>query len=201
MTPTRVAWMIALSLLAGVLAGYGFGSRVGDAQASAAQRTATRALDGQAIALDTAEQFRQLAASQAATIAELRASHAPAVARSSRLLTVSTTVASSLSSRWSPAATKALIRRLSAAAGWRGRQAAAMVEIARRESTFRPWVVSKAKRPKDRCYGLFQLSSGKAVGHPWRDPEWNTRAAIRYVRARYRTPVRALAHHDAHGWY
>lgn len=70
---------------------------------------------------------------------------------------------------------------------------AALIELARRESTYHPWSRTGS------CYGLFQLM--KVSHNHWYDPAWNTSRAIKYIRARYSTPRRALAHSRRYGWY
>ncbi|HEY5472496.1 MAG TPA: hypothetical protein VIK32_04810 [Candidatus Limnocylindrales bacterium] len=76
---------------------------------------------------------------------------------------------------------------------------AALIAICKPESNFHPTSHSRSQ-----CHGLFQLSRGMAHGHPWWDPRWNTRRAIRYIRYsshHYRTPRRALAFRRVHHWY
>ena len=199
--PVRISLAIAVALVFGALAGFAYGARVGDVQVAAAQAAARSAMDGADSSLQVAEQLRAVTVEQSATIAKLRAAHTTPAATA----TVSTRPSHRLHSR-APRKTvrtprrsygsiPTLIRRLCASAGWSGTQADAMVEIARRESTFRPTATN------GRCFGLFQLSAGKVAGHDWTDPAWNTRRAIAYIRSRYGTPLHALAHHDAHGWY
>ena len=88
-----------------------------------------------------------------------------------------------------------IITRYTTAAGFGALDVAAMKKIADYESHDHPTSHSR------RCWGLFQLSTGTVKGHPWSDPSWNTRAALRYVRSRYSTPRRALAHIRKTGWY
>jgi hypothetical protein len=73
---------------------------------------------------------------------------------------------------------------------------AAMLWMAKRESNFHPWSESRSE-----CHGLFQLSKGMAHGHPWKNPEWNTRRAIRYMRGRYGGVLKAKAFWMSHHWY
>lgn len=68
----------------------------------------------------------------------------------------------------------------------------AVLEIARRESTFNPNAVNPAG-----YRGLFQTKESFATG----TVEEQTKGAIKYMNDRYGSPEQALAHHDANGWY
>ena len=68
----------------------------------------------------------------------------------------------------------------------------AVLEIARRESTFNPNAVNPAG-----YRGLFQTKESFATG----SVEQQTKGAIKYMNDRYGSPEQALAHHDAVGWY
>ena len=68
----------------------------------------------------------------------------------------------------------------------------AVLEIARRESTFNPNAVNPAG-----YRGLFQTKESFATG----TVEQQTKGAIKYMNERYGSPEQALAHHDANGWY
>jgi hypothetical protein len=68
--------------------------------------------------------------------------------------------------------------------------------IAKRESNYHPRSQSRSE-----CHGLFQLSAGMAHGHPWTDPAWNTKRAIRYMKGRYGSVLRAKAFWSSHHWY
>ena len=68
----------------------------------------------------------------------------------------------------------------------------AVLEIARRESTFNPNAVNPAG-----YRGLFQTKESFATG----TVEQQTKGAIKYMNDRYGSPEQALAHHDANGWY
>lgn len=72
----------------------------------------------------------------------------------------------------------------------------ALLWVAKRESNYHPTSVSRGG-----CYGLFQLSRGMAKGHPWKDPAWNTKRAIKYMRGRYGSVLRAKAFWASHHWY
>lgn len=90
-----------------------------------------------------------------------------------------------------------LIRRVGRLSGFGEADLAALGTLANRESSFNPNAHSKTSE----CHGLFQLDAGKAHGHPWRDPIWNTTRAIAYIKSRYGSPRAALAHSYAKGWY
>ena len=95
---------------------------------------------------------------------------------------------------------RGIIRDEAKRAGLGKADTAALVELARRESTWH----AASHSTRSECHGVLQLSKGMAHGHAWWDPAWNTRRAIRYIRFsthRYRTPRRALAHSRRYGWY
>lgn len=71
-------------------------------------------------------------------------------------------------------------------------QIKALLKLCWRESGYNP----KARNRS--CKGLFQL---KTKSKKWADPEWNTAKAIRYIKHRYGTPKKALAHAYRVGWY
>jgi SLT domain-containing protein len=73
-------------------------------------------------------------------------------------------------------------------------QTAALLKIAKRESTFRPTATNGS------CKGLFQLKTSFGRSK-WANPAWNTRKAIRYIKARYGSPTAALRHCYRYGWY
>jgi hypothetical protein len=81
-------------------------------------------------------------------------------------------------------------------AGLSKRSVAALLWIAKRESNFHPTSVSSSG-----CHGLFQLSTGMAHGHPWKNPAWNTKRAIKYMKGRYGSVLRAQAFWSSHHWY
>ena len=81
-------------------------------------------------------------------------------------------------------------------AGLSTRQVAALLWIAKRESNFHPTSESRSE-----CHGLFQLSKGMAHGHPWKNPTWNTKRAIKYMRGRYGGVLQAKAFWSSHHWY
>lgn len=75
-------------------------------------------------------------------------------------------------------------------------EVAALLWMAKRESNFHPNSESSSE-----CHGLFQLSKGMAHGRPWRDPVWNTKRAIKYMRGRYNGVLKAKAFWARHHWY
>ena len=88
-----------------------------------------------------------------------------------------------------------LIASCTTAAGFGSLDVTAMKQIADYESHDHAASHSKT------CWGLFQLSTSMVKGHPWSDPTWNTKRALRYVKSRYGTPCMALAHIKKTGWY
>jgi hypothetical protein len=72
----------------------------------------------------------------------------------------------------------------------------ALLWIAKHESNFHPTSVSGSG-----CHGLFQLSSSMVAGHPWTDPNWNTKRAIKYMKGRYGGVLKAQAFWASHRWY
>ena len=70
----------------------------------------------------------------------------------------------------------------------------ALLKICRRESGYRPTARNHS------CKGLFQLKTHYGPSK-WKDPKWNTAKAIKYIKHRYGTARRALAHSYSHGWY
>lgn len=89
----------------------------------------------------------------------------------------------------------AIITRYTVAAGFGTLDVTAMKKIADYESRDNRLAHSRS------CWGLFQLSSRMVKGHKWSDAGWNTRRALMYVRGRYGTPRKALAHIRRTGWY
>jgi len=71
----------------------------------------------------------------------------------------------------------------------------ALIILARRESGYNPRCITGSYR------GLFQIKLTKRNRNHWQDPYFNTRVAIKQIKARYKTPRRALAHSYSHGWY
>jgi hypothetical protein len=81
-------------------------------------------------------------------------------------------------------------------AGLSTKEIAALIWICKRESNFHPTSHSRSG-----YHGLFQLSKGMAHGRPWKNPAWNTKRAIRYMRGRYGGVLKAKAFWVAHHWY
>ena len=88
-----------------------------------------------------------------------------------------------------------IISKYTLAAGFGSADVTAMKKIADYESHDNP------KSHSTTCWGLFQLSTKMVKGHPWSDATWNTKRALRYVKRRYGTPRKALAHIKKTGWY
>jgi len=88
-----------------------------------------------------------------------------------------------------------IISQYTRAAGFGDADVSAMKKIADYESHDNPKAHSKT------CWGLFQLSTKMVKGKPWSDPVWNTKRAVKYVKARYGTPRKAWAHIRKTGWY
>jgi hypothetical protein len=89
----------------------------------------------------------------------------------------------------------ATISKYTLAAGFTAADVMAMEKIADYESHDHSTSHSRG------CWGLFQLSTAMVKGHPWSDPAWNTRRALKYVKRRYGNPRKALAHIKKTGWY
>ena len=86
--------------------------------------------------------------------------------------------------------------------GWTGRQWAALDTLwGKRESGWR----SNADNPTSTAYGIPQALPGSkmsANGADWlTNPATQIAWGLRYLRARYHDPVRALAHSTRLGWY
>jgi hypothetical protein len=88
-----------------------------------------------------------------------------------------------------------IISKYTLAAHFTAADVTAMERIADYESHDHPTSHSKS------CWGLFQLSTSTVKDHPRSDPAWNTQRALRYVKSRYGTPTKALAHIKKTGWY
>jgi hypothetical protein len=91
-----------------------------------------------------------------------------------------------------PAKMKKIIRHVAHNYGLKKADIKALITLCKRESDFDP------KERTGSCKGLFQLQTHhKEV---WQ-PAWNTGMAIKYIKKRYKTPRRALAHSYRYGWY
>jgi Zn-dependent protease with chaperone function len=106
------------------------------------------------------------------------------------------TVAHAAVPHYSQAYTKAAIRSEAKIADYGKANTDALLKLAYRESRWHNWSKSRGG-----CWGTFQLAKSMCVGHPWSNPHWNTMRAIRYIKHRYGTPVRALAHSYRYNWY
>ena len=73
----------------------------------------------------------------------------------------------------------------------------ALLWICKHESNFHP----SSRSRSGSYFGLFQLSKGMAHGRPWKSATWNTKRAIKYMRGRYHSVLKAKAHWLAHHWY
>lgn len=119
-----------------------------------------------------------------------------------RLLVILTTLAVLIPSaafaypHYSQAYTKRAIRAEAKRHHYGKENTNALVKLAYRESRWRSW-----SRSRGGCWGTFQLAKSMCGGHKWWNPTWNTRRAIRYIKHRYGTPKRALAHSRRYGWY
>jgi soluble lytic murein transglycosylase-like protein len=91
---------------------------------------------------------------------------------------------------------KQTVARIGQKAGLSKSEVAALLWIAKHESNFHP-----TSKSSSGCYGLFQLSKGMAGGHPWKDPTWNTKRAIKYMKGRYHGVLGAKRFWQAHHWY
>ena len=80
--------------------------------------------------------------------------------------------------------------------GLSSREIAALLWMAKRESNYHPTSESRSQ-----CHGLFQLSKGMAHGHPWKNPAWNTKRAIKYMKGRYGGVMKAKVFWMSHHWY
>jgi SLT domain-containing protein len=76
------------------------------------------------------------------------------------------------------------------------------LELVARESSFDP----TAKNPKSTAAGLFQFLDGTRADYggskvDWSDPYQQTLAGLKYIKARYSNPVKALQFWDENQWY
>lgn len=91
---------------------------------------------------------------------------------------------------------KQIIAKVGSAAGLSKAEIAGLLWIAHRESNYHP-----TSKSRSGCYGLFQLSAGMAKGHNWKDPYWNTKRAIKYMKGRYHGVLNAKSFWSSHHWY
>jgi len=87
-----------------------------------------------------------------------------------------------------------IIKKIGRANHYGPKQRSALLKIAKRESGYTPTARTGS------CKGVFQLMThfGKSK---WANARWNTRKAIKYIKHRYGTPRKALAHSYRYGWY
>jgi hypothetical protein len=88
----------------------------------------------------------------------------------------------------------AIIKEVAKAKHYGSKQTRALLKIAKRESGYSATEVTGS------CKGVFQLMTHYSRSK-WANPRWNTAKAIRYIKHRYGTPTKALAHSYRYGWY
>ena len=85
--------------------------------------------------------------------------------------------------------------------GWgNGEQWEALSWIIQKESSWNP----NAQNPKSTAYGLFQWLDSTRQNYncpKTADVKIQTRCGIRYIQARYKTPLEAQKFHQRKGWY
>lgn len=96
---------------------------------------------------------------------------------------------------------KEQVRAIASQHGWgEGEQWEALQWIIQKESSWNP----TAQNPKSTAYGLFQWLDGtrKAYNCPkTADVTIQTECGIKYIKARYETPIKAKQFHQVKGWY
>lgn len=96
---------------------------------------------------------------------------------------------------------KAQVQSITNEYGWgKGEQWEALSWIIQKESSWNP----NAQNPKSTAYGLFQFldMTRKNYNCPkTTDVEVQTRCGIKYIQARYKTPLEAQKFHQRKGWY
>lgn len=100
-----------------------------------------------------------------------------------------------------PAANRALGKKLMLKAGWSERQWPALRKLWSRESGWN----HRADNPYSSAYGIPQAMPGskmRSAGKNWAtEPKTQIRWGLRYIRDRYGSPSKALAHSNRRGWY
>ncbi|TLM97562.1 MAG: hypothetical protein FDZ75_04245 [Actinobacteria bacterium] len=91
-----------------------------------------------------------------------------------------------------PSASIAVIKKVAKAHKLGAADTAALLKLAKRESNYNPYARNGS------CLGLFQL---KTKSKQWSHASVNTALAIKYIKHRYGTPRKALAHSYKYGWY
>lgn len=94
----------------------------------------------------------------------------------------------------SQAAHKATIVKAAKSKGLSKAEIHALLILGWRESGWRPLARNGA------CRGAFQLNF-RHMGNKWKDLAWNTKRAIKYIKHRYGTARKALAHSYRYNWY
>lgn len=84
---------------------------------------------------------------------------------------------------------------------WSDAEAQCTIKLWMRESSLNPL----AKNPSSGAYGIPQALPGDKMaseGADWKtNPKTQIAWGLKYIKGRYGTPCRALAHSDASGWY
>lgn len=95
---------------------------------------------------------------------------------------------------------RGMLLQAAAQAGWTGQQAADLLSLVQRESSFRP----DAQNPSSTAYGLFQFLDSTWAGtgvQKTSDPLKQILAGFKYIQDRYGDPSSAMAFHRRNGWY
>lgn len=95
---------------------------------------------------------------------------------------------------------QAIVRDAAAKRGWLGAQWDALSWIIGKESSWNP----RAQNPSSTAYGLFQFLNGTWASTgiaKTADPALQAEAGMRYIAARYGTPLGAQAFWQRNGWY
>ena len=90
-----------------------------------------------------------------------------------------------------------VIKKVAAKHGYKSADTKALITLAKRESGL-------SSTPRTGSYvGLFQVPCEGWIAKKgrWKNPEFNTEIALKYIKKRYKTPRKALAHSYSHGWY
>jgi hypothetical protein len=88
----------------------------------------------------------------------------------------------------------AIIKEVAKSKHYNAKQIKALLKIAKRESGY------SASERTGSCKGVFQLKT-HFPRSKWSDARWNTAKAIRYIKHRYGSATKALAHSYRYGWY
>jgi murein DD-endopeptidase MepM/ murein hydrolase activator NlpD len=95
--------------------------------------------------------------------------------------------------------TKDTVKGIASGFGWGGgAQWEALHELVNRESSWR----TEARNPASSAYGLFQFLSSTQRQYGYGDDAASqAQGGMKYIAARYGSPVEAIAHHNRKGWY